>query len=129
LYPANFSLARARIASYLTALFLTSGCWIAGGYNYLTAYGSEVKPVILAGPQPWAHKVVMEAKDHVFVFLPIIVFALCITLSTLDRGAFLADTKFRRALAMIALLALFMVLLMFLMGAIISNAGQTWTEV
>ena len=129
LYPSNISLARARIASYLTAFLLTAGCWIAGGYNYLTAYGSEVKPVILAGPQPWAHKVVMEAKEHVFIFLPIIVFALSITLATLDRDTFLDDAKYRRSLAMVALLALFMVLLMFLMGAIISNAGQTGTEV
>jgi len=38
---------------------------------------------------------------------------------------FLTIPKSRRALTMTACLALFMVLLMFLMGAIISNAGQT----
>jgi len=42
---------------------------------------------------------------------------------------FKTRSKYRRALTRIALLALFMVLLMFLMGAIISNAGQTGTEV
>ena len=129
LYPTDRSLARARIASYLTAFLITAGCWIAGGYNYLTVYGSQVKPVIMAGPHPWAHEVVMEAKEHIFVFLPIIAFTLSITLSALDRDAFLSDAKYRRALTRIALLALFMVLLMFLMGAIISNAGQTGTEV
>ena len=41
---------------------------------------------------------------------------------------FLTIPKFRRALTMTACLALFMVLLMFLMGAIISNAGHTVTE-
>lgn len=130
LYPTDRSLSRARIASYLTAFLITAGCWIAGGYNYLTVYGSQVKPIILTGPRPWAHQIVMEAKEHVFVFLPIIVFSLAIILSTLDRDTFLSDDfKYRRSLALIAVLALFMILLMFLMGAIISNAGLTGTEV
>ena len=127
-YPTDRSLARARVASYLAAFFVTAGCWIAGGYNYLTSYGSQVKPVILEGPYPWAHEIVMEMKEHVFVFLPIIALSLSITLSVLDRDTFLSDDKLRRALSMIAFLALFMVLLMFLMGAIISNAGQIGTE-
>jgi hypothetical protein len=127
-YPTDRSLSRARVASYLSAFLITAGCWIVGGYNYLTAYGSQVRPVILTGPRPWAHEVVMEAKEHIFVFLPIIAFALSITLSTLYRNTFQDDAKSRRALTMIACLALFMVLLMFLMGAIISNTGQTVTE-
>ncbi len=81
-YSTDRSLARARVASYLSAFLITAGCWIVGGYNYLTAYGSQVRPVILAGPHPWAHEVVMEAKEHIFVFLPIIAFALSITLSS-----------------------------------------------
>jgi hypothetical protein len=127
-YPTDRSLSRAKVASYLSAFLITAGCWIVGGYNYLTAYGSQVRPVILAGPHPWAHEVAMEAKEHIFVFLPIIAFALSITLSTLDKNTFQDDAKSRRALTMIASLALFMVLLMFLMGAIISNTGQTVTE-
>ncbi|WP_348304674.1 hypothetical protein [Methanothrix sp.] len=47
----------------------------------------------------------MEVKEHIFIFLPII--ALSITLAILD---------------------LFMVLLMFLMGAIVSNAGNVRLE-
>lgn len=128
LYPTDRSLARARIASYLAAFLITAGCWIAGGYTYLTVYSSQVKPIIFAGPHLWTHEVVMEAKEHIFIFLPIIAFALAITLSSIDRDAFLGDAKFRRALTMTACLALFMVLLMFLMGAIISNAGHTGTE-
>jgi len=60
--------------------------------------------------------------------LPIIALALSITLSIFDREAFLNDVNFRRALTIITSLALFMVLLMFLMGAIVSNAGQIGTE-
>ncbi len=127
-YPTKRSLSRARVASYVTVFLVTAGCWIAGGYNYLTSYGFQVKPVILEGPYPWAHEIVMELKEHIFVFLPIIALALSVTFSTLDGDIFLNDTKSRRALTMIAYLALFMVLLMFLMGAVISNAGQTGTE-
>jgi hypothetical protein len=125
LYPTDKSLARARIASYLTVFMLTAGCWIAGGYNYLKDYGSQVKPVILEGPDPWVHEIVMEMKEHIFLFLPIIAFALSLTISTLDRDAFLVDVKSRRALIAIASLAFFMVLLMFLMGAVISYTGNT----
>jgi hypothetical protein len=127
-YPLDKSLSRARIASYLAAFLLTAGCWVAGGYNYLKDYGAQVKPVILAGPNPWVHEIIMEMKEHIFVFLPIIAFALSLTISKLDRDAFLADVKSRRALLLIASLALFMVLLMFIMGAVISDTGNTGTE-
>jgi hypothetical protein len=102
---------------------------MAGGYNYLTSYGSQVKPLILAGLYPWAHEIVMEAKEHIFVFLPIITFALSISLSALERSTFLDDARLRRGLTIVAGLALFMVLLMFLMGAIVSSAGKAGTEV
>ncbi len=128
LYLTEGGVVRAKIASYAAAFLLTAGCWVAGGYNYLTAYGSQVKPIILAGPEPWAHSIVMEVKEHIFIFLPIIVIALSLTLSILDRDALLKDPQARRALAITASLALFMVLLMFLMGAIISDAGNVWPE-
>ena len=128
-YPVDRSFTRVRIASYFATLLVAAGCWLAGGYNYLTTYGSQVKPVILEGPYPWAHEIIMEGKEHVFVFLPIIALAVSITLSALDKDTFLSDANFRRALGMTAYLALFMVLLMFLMGAIISNTGQIGTEV
>jgi hypothetical protein len=127
-YPTKRSLSRAKVASYVAVFLVAAGCWIAGGYNYLTVYGSQVKPVILTGLYPWAHEIVMEAKEHIFVFLPIIVLALSITLSIFDRDTFLSDAKLRRALTMITFLALFMVLLMFLMGAIVSSAGNTGME-
>lgn len=128
-YPADRSFTRVRIVSYFATLLVTAGCWLAGGYNYLTVYGSQVKTVILQGPYPWAHEIIMEAKEHVFVFLPIIALAISITLSVLDEDTLLSNASFRRALAITAYLALFMVLLMFLMGAIISHTAQIGTEV
>jgi len=124
LYLVEGGVFRARIAGYTAVFLVTAGCWIAGGYNYLTDYGSQVKPVILAGPEPWVHSIVMEVKEHIFIFLPIIVFALSLTLFVLDKDVLLKDPKARRAITITASLALFMVLLMFLMGAIISNAGN-----
>ncbi len=128
LYLTKAGILRAKIASYVAAILVTAGCWIVGGYNYLTVYGSKVKPIILAGPEPWAHSIVMEVKEHIFVFLPITVIALFLTLAIIDKDSLLMDTKARRAIAITASLALFMVLLMFLMGAIISNAGNVTPE-
>lgn len=44
--------------------------WVAGGYYYLTNYQASVKALILGGPNPWAHDVFTETKEHVFMFLP-----------------------------------------------------------
>lgn len=46
--------------------------WIFGGYYYLQHYGGAVKPIIKSGQYPWAHAIVMEAKEHVFFFLPVL---------------------------------------------------------
>jgi hypothetical protein len=44
--------------------------WFVGGYYYLSHYQSDVKAVIKGGPQPWAHSIITETKEHVFFFLP-----------------------------------------------------------
>lgn len=45
------------------------GSWIAGGYYYVVYYGTLVKPVIKSGVAPWAHSIVMETKEHIFLFI------------------------------------------------------------
>ena len=50
-----------------TAGFVLS--WLVGGYYYVKTYGTVVKPIILKGLAPWAHSVIMEAKEHIFLFL------------------------------------------------------------
>lgn len=52
--------------------------WVFGGYYYLTYYGSKVKPLILNGPNPWAHSIFTEAKEHVFLLLPLIAAVTCL---------------------------------------------------
>lgn len=43
--------------------------WLAGGYYYVVYYGTLVKPVIKSGLAPWAHNIVMETKEHIFLFI------------------------------------------------------------
>lgn len=43
--------------------------WLIGGYYYVKFYGPLVKPEIKASSVPWVHDIVMEAKEHIFLFL------------------------------------------------------------
>lgn len=55
--------------------------WLAGGYYYVVYYGTLVKPVIKSGLAPWAHNIIMETKEHIFLFIiPVAVTVLFITL-------------------------------------------------
>jgi hypothetical protein len=70
LYSGSVSnISRAKLAVLLGVVFLF-GAWFAGGFYYVEFYGTGVKPLIKEGPLPWAHKIVMETKEHVFLFLP-----------------------------------------------------------
>lgn len=69
LNPTPDRLRRARFVSVLGTVFIIAA-WIVGGYYYVKFYGSIVKPVIKAGPMPWAHSIAIETKEHVFLFLP-----------------------------------------------------------
>ena len=54
-------------ASIGVAAFI--GSWLAGGYYYVVYYGPLVKPVIKSGVAPWIHNIIMETKEHVFLFV------------------------------------------------------------
>ena len=69
LNPTDKRIKRAKIAALLGLIFLLIS-WLAGGYYYVEYYGPNVKPLIKAGAQPWAHSVFMETKEHVFIFIP-----------------------------------------------------------
>ena len=59
--------------------------WIAGGYYYVVYYGTIVKPVIKSGVAPWVHNIVMETKEHIFLFIiPLSVTVFFITLLEKD---------------------------------------------
>lgn len=75
LSPTEERLRRAKKAAIFVCIFLLAS-WMVGGFYYTTIYGSQVKPVIKEGPQPWAHAIFMETKEHVFLFLPFLSFFL-----------------------------------------------------
>lgn len=59
---------RAKIAA-VGALLAYVMSWIIGGYYYVHFYGAIVKPEILTSSTPWAHSVVMETKEHIFLMI------------------------------------------------------------
>jgi len=69
--PTESRIRRAKIAALLgVACLLTA--WFAGGLYYVVVYGSHIKPFIKASDAQWVHSIVMEVKEHVFLFLPIL---------------------------------------------------------
>jgi hypothetical protein len=67
--PNGLGVLRAKAAAMgATAFFFAA--WLFGGMYYVIHYGDEVKPVVNAGPWPWAHGVFMETKEHLFLVLP-----------------------------------------------------------
>src|SRR5206468_2387119 len=72
---------RLRLAASMAAAFIVLS-WILGGYWYVHYYAPE-KVLILKGPWPWAHSLVMEIKEHLF-FIPLLL-ALYLPLAARDR--------------------------------------------
>lgn len=126
LNPSESRLRRARIAALLGALFLI-GAWIFGGFYYVTQYGPAVKPVILAGPLPWAHEVMTETKEHVFLFLP---FLAILTWGLLQRyqNEFIQNRNFRIAILIISGLIVLLAFAMAGMGFMISSGFRAALE-
>ena len=89
--------------------------WITGAYYYTTYYGSAVKPIIKAGKFPWAHGLMMEAKEHTFLLLPFLA-AVLVLVVLLGNTSLLGDPRVRRPLAALAGVA-------FTLGAIIALSG------
>ena len=128
LNPTPSRLKRAKIASFFGVVFFFVS-WIVGGYYYSTDYGSLVKPVIKAGPQPWAHSIITEVKEHVFLFLPflaILNYTLIIRFSSHLKGD--KDARVRKAILYLSVLILFIGALMGAMGYLISSGYRSALE-
>ena len=96
--------------------------WIAGGYYYVTYYGTLVKPVIKSGLAPWAHDIIMETKEHIFLFvIPLAITVLFITLlekRDMDR------LRLRRLTGRLSLTIVILGLLIGAMGFIVSATAR-----
>jgi ABC-type Na+ efflux pump permease subunit len=118
---------RAKIAILIGVVFLFAS-WLVGGYYYVDFYGGNVKPFIKEGPQPWAHSVVTETKEHVFLFLPFLaLFAYGFILRFGD--ALSRKKELARALVVLCGLIVLIAFAMAGMGYIISSGFRSALEV
>ncbi|MCB2155908.1 hypothetical protein KQI84_13580 [bacterium] len=106
---------RLRLFSAATALLIWLA-FLAGGAFYVTLYGPD-KAIILDGPWPWAHKVVMETKEHWAILLPLLASALPLVVA--EKALRTSPGNLRVARAMAGLIV-FLGLAMEGFGAILS---------
>ncbi len=71
LSPTESRISRAQVAA-VTGCACLLFAWLVGGFYYVEVYGGHVKPLIKASDAAWVHNIVMEVKEHVFLFLPIL---------------------------------------------------------
>ncbi|MBI2004966.1 hypothetical protein HYS79_02285 [Patescibacteria group bacterium] len=126
LNPNESRLRRAQIMALLGALFFV-GAWFFGGFYYVTEYGAAVKPIIKSGPIPWAHSIITETKEHVFLFLP---FLAVLTWGLLKRykDEFIQKRNFRIAVLLISGLVVLLAFAMAGMGFLISSGFRAALE-
>lgn len=89
--------------------------WFSGAYYYVLYYGKAVKPIIVGGAYPWAHKIVMEAKEHIFLFIPFVALVVMIGIFAAP-DAILGDRPIKKSLAWLSAFV-------FVLGALIALAG------
>ena len=111
-----------RVVTALVALVSFIVSWIAGGYYYVKFYGPLVKPVIKAGLAPWAHGVVMETKEHIFLF--IIPMVMTILFATLLKDEEWESLRLKKPVMLLVAYTAALGLLIGLMGYIISAAAR-----
>ncbi|MBI2984926.1 MAG: hypothetical protein HYY50_04875 [Candidatus Kerfeldbacteria bacterium] len=112
---------RALRAESMTGLIMILVSWVTGAVYYVTYYGATVKPLIKAGPYPWAHAFLMEWKEHVFLFLPFLAAVVTIAIWRVSPGDQLPDGT-RRWLGWLCGLIVFLGAAMALAGTGISGA-------
>src|SRR3989344_5753697 len=96
--------------------------WLSGGYYYVKYYGGLVKPAIQGGLAPWAHNIIMETKEHIFLFIiPLALTALFITF--LDKKEF-EESNIKRISMVLVLLVVGLGLVIGAMGFMISAAAR-----
>lgn len=115
-------LRRAKIFSALGAISAVCA-WFAGGYYYVKHYGSMVKPVLIAETSnlKWAHKVIIEAKEHIFLFIPVLAVAAFLLFLKLESWNDL-DEATSKKVAYLTLTIFLMVFLMAAMGSLVSGS-------
>lgn len=97
--------------------------WFSGGYYYIVYYGNMVRPRILEGQYPWAHKIGTEAKEHIFLFLPFVTLAIVLVIwCTGDRMTL--DENLRKRTALLAGAITAIAVFITLAGIIVSGGAR-----
>lgn len=117
-------LVRAKISAAIGTIgaFLS---WLVGGYYYVVHYGTEVKPILIsqASTLKWAHKIIIEYKEHIFLFIPIL--AVAVLVFYLKTGKWSdVDSKTLNKAACLSVLIFLMSFLMAGLGSIVSMAAR-----
>lgn len=109
--------------SALIAFVSYVASWILGGYYYVLYYGGNVKPIIKGGDYPWAHAIFMEAKEHIFLFLPFL--SLSLFLAIVASGDLNLNNKpIKKVLAVLAGVIAVLGIFIALSGVVISGAAR-----
>src|SRR3989344_8503681 len=119
LNPTHERIKRAKVVSLIGVIFLLIS-WFAGGFYYVNYYGPNVKPLIKEGPEPWAHSVVMELKEHVFLFIPILSI-LAFSMIHTHEHEIEKDVKVKRTILVLSIFIFLIGMSMAGMGYIISS--------
>jgi hypothetical protein len=106
--------------SFLAFLSIT-GSWLFGGLYYTSFYGKSVKPLILSGQLPWIHKIIMETKEHIFLFLPFSTLAI-FAISYFFQEKLKNDQRLRIATTALCFTTVSVALAVLIFGMIISGA-------
>jgi hypothetical protein len=109
---------RMRSAARLSAVFMWLSYFLAG-YFYVFLYGPD-KAVIKAGPWPFAHNLVTETKEHVFLML--LLLATFLPIAT--AGDLAKNRGVRRVVLWSSALVVLLVLFMEGSGAIMSVGAK-----
>ena len=113
---------KSRVVTAVVGVLAFIASWFAGGYYYVVYYGVLVKPVIKSGTAPWAHNIIMETKEHIFLFvIPLAVTVFYITLLPKEE---IERLELRRVTLWLCGVVAFLGLLIGAMGFIISAAAR-----
>lgn len=97
--------------------------WVVGGSYYLFYY-PQVKSIIKEGPEAWGHLVFTEAKEHIFFFLPVLIFFLAIYVQK-RHHVLLERADVRRKFLYLTLFTAALVFSMAVMGYMITWGART----
>ena len=119
--PREKTIKRIQVFAYIGTILIFIS-WIVGGYYYVNYYGPNVKPLITEGSTPWVHTVIMETKEHVFLFLPFL--AILITGIIFSYADLLKSHKAKSSVLILSALIILIGLAIAGMGYLISTGAR-----